>query len=402
MAKKTERQNLHGGVNTAGKSIEDGVLGESVGGGIGSVALNGDAFNQVNSIGDEDPNRDVEEDGPASLYDELYSPPKYTVTKQAGTEELFTVNGIIIRRNSSYQIIGKRDDTAPSALRNRETSKFPTTSIGETKTMPFDRVTNTYDTGFFEGSSCYINKDTAYVKKEVQKRMTGLCEPYEKIVGAGKLHQTNFQFWDNFNIEIYEGKVLFTSDINDLMALYIIAQGKYAVPKEQEGSPEYPNAMYCIVDKNLAVNIQEKRNAERAESIRLFGDMLANNKKRLLYVLNWINFDYTEGSTATRLTSDFYSFVNDAQDINRAETFLDSVRKVETKNGLETYRLYYLLNEMLQRQLVRRTETGYYLESYDLGVDLKAAAARMVTDSSFIEVKFRLLTLANVSPAEQA
>jgi hypothetical protein len=379
------------------KTAANGGTGVAANGKSGELVLGGSTGGTAESISAGYPDPDGEDTvfgEEHTEFDRPYVPPKYDVKKQDGTEELFSVNGVSIRRNSSYQIVGLRDDTAPAALRDRETSKFPTPDVREDKTMPYDTVTNTYDTGFFEGSACYRGKDADYVRSEVKRRNENLKAPYEKIVGEGKLNQNYFEFWDNYNASLYLGKVFFTSDINQLFELYTVMQGRYAMPRELEGSPDYPNAMYCIVDKDKAVNVAERRNTERAEAIQLFSNALEGNRKRLLYVLRWIGFDYTEGTGNSRLLSDFYGFVNDAGDINRAEVFLEAIRKSQSKEGFETYRMYSLLDEMQQRQQIRRTETGYYLENYDLGVDLKAAAVRMVNDTAFTEVKFRLLTLA--------
>jgi hypothetical protein len=310
---------------------------------------------------------------------------------------LFTVYGLEVRADCAYQIVGLRDDTAPAALQKFGTSKLPNPSVHENKTLVFDKASMTYDTGFFLGSACYRGIDTEVAKRMVAERIKNVREPYEEVVGAGKLDHTNYEFWDNYATDAYEGKVYFTNDINQLFELYVMMQSKALVPKDREGSPEYPNAMYCVEDKSLVRNIQQKRNLEKVGAIQEFGRLLRDDRVRLMYILKWLRFEYTDGIDDAQLTSDFYTYMEESESTDRvedrAEAFLATVRRSERKMDLEQLRMYAKLSQLLAKGQLRHTETGYYVEGFDLGVDLRRASQRLVEENDMSEAKFRVLAL---------
>jgi len=313
--------------------------------------------------------------------------------KEADNSILFEVNGLTIRRNSSYQIVGLTDDTAPKALRDFGTSKNPNPEVRERRRLLFDTTSNIYDTGFYEGSQCYRGIDAELIRHSVRARTEHIKIPYEQIVGEKKLEQSNFGFWDNYTVDLYEGCVWFTSDINHLFQLYIAMQSGYLVPKDQEGSPSYPNARYCIEDKNKVLNIKEKRNTDKVRAISLFSAYMGKDQQSLYYVLRWLGFDFVEGVSETQLTSEFYSYLEDQDEYDRAERFLYAITALDKDKESAVYKTYYKLDQLLNRGLLRRGPDGFVFEGIELGADLKQGAWKLENEADLSEVKYRVYAL---------
>jgi hypothetical protein len=314
--------------------------------------------------------------------------------KSEDDDILFEINGLVIRANSSYEIVGRMDVSAAAPLRERGTSKLPQSGIMEVKTLSFDTGTGTYDTGFFEGSACYRGWDAEEVKKQVELRTKYIRKPYEAIKGVGVLEQTNYDFWDNYMPVEYEGRTLFTNDITQLFELYVLIQSRKILPKHLEGSPDFPNARYCIMDKKHVLNVQHKRNNERVQALSKFSVLLENDLTKLQYVLRWIEFDFTDGVSEHQLTSDFFNYIDDRDAYDRAERFIMTASRAEKEMYYNQYKLYYYLDYLMQRGQIRKTDVGYYLETFELGLDLRAASERLNENADMLDAKFRVITLA--------
>jgi len=305
---------------------------------------------------------------------------------------LFEVNGLKIRSNSVYQVVGLNDDTAPEAFKQFGTSKLPNPDIGELKMCHFDTVTNTYDTGLFAGSACYRGVSPEEAKMQVSLREKYILKPYEHIIGAGKLDHNNLDFWDNYSAFLKEGKAFFTSDISQLFELYVLIQSKNIIPKHLEGSPEYPNAMYCIEDQKQVVDIGQKRTEDKMEAISVFNGLIEDDNERLLYVLQWIKLD-VEGFDARSIKTMFWEFIEDPKHLYRAEIFLSTSKGSYEEKTYETLRIFYKLNLLLKRNRLTKSPTGYVIEGYDLGLNLNDAAQNLVNNPSMADAKIRVLQL---------
>jgi hypothetical protein len=302
---------------------------------------------------------------------------------------LCEVNGLQIRSNAIYQIVGKEDQTAPDAYRDMGTSKLPNPDIGSYAGCMFDWSSGTYDTGFFESSACYRGINSEVKKREVALRKKYIMQPYEDVVGIGKLEHTNLEFWDNFSCFIREGDALFTSDPVQLFQLYVLIQSKHVMPKELEGSPDYPPAMYCIQDQHHVVDVKQKRVEQRMKATAKFMNLRETDYARLTRLLLWVGVDVTD--LDRRMASPMFDdYLNDARHPHNAEMFVELC-----ESSLEEYdklNLYYLLTGLLRRGRLTKGSTGYSLEGYDLGPNLKEAAGMLAKDKAMADARLKVLS----------
>lgn len=307
-------------------------------------------------------------------------------------EVLFEVNGLKIRRNSCYQIVGKEDLKAPQVFIKYGVSKLPNPEVQEVLGMIFDeRYTKCYDTGFYSASLCYkrINKDE--VGKQVRLRREHVLEPYEAIVGEGELEHTNNSFWDDYKSRCYHEKTFYTSDPVQMLDLYLLIQSFHITPVELIGDPRFNESLYCVQDKNLAVDVTQRRIQERYNAIGEYQRLKCEARKHLDYVLTWNGILSTENLDKGLLDMMFNAWVEDKENPTRAEEFNTTVELLSGPEAVDILRTFYNLEKLKSFGRLNITKQGIMIEGFDLGVNLKEAARRLVVDPKFANARLKVL-----------
>lgn len=139
---------------------------------------------------------------------------------------LITVNNLDIKSNSIYKIENKPDMNAPSGYREMGTTKLPSEGIGNSVPCRFvvnDHNTGkgVYDTGLYIGSPCFKGKGEKEQERVVADLREHIVKPYEALHGMAILDHKNLSFWDNFSVDLWEGRFFNTSNVEDLLDLYI-------------------------------------------------------------------------------------------------------------------------------------------------------------------------------------
>ena len=325
-------------------------------------------------------------------------PPDRLPRKEQKTkkETLIEINGLVIKTNSIYKVIHKPDSNAPDGFIKEGATKLPSVGIGNTISCRFITLnkakgTGIYDTGFYDESPCYSTKDSNAVRRQIETLKEHIVVPYEKKYGKGVLSHQNLEFWDSFGVDLYEGRYFVTSNIDDLIALYIAMTSYQLTPKGKEGDPKYSNAQYCVEDKEKVQTIKSERANLLVESISNFG-ALKENRNTLLNTLRYLDLiGVSDKIDDSSLNSLFYEWLNKNEEnpkkFDKVYTMLNDEKTSEVIN------LYSIVSKLATKNVIKRISGNYYYNDELLGADLKTAAFNLNSKKELEETKIRLIEL---------
>lgn len=311
-------------------------------------------------------------------------------------EELIRVNGLVIKTNSVYKIIHKPDSNAPDGFIKEGATKLPSVGIGNTIPCKFV-ITNKntgagiYDTGLYEESPCYAGRNKDEVKALVRLLKEHIVEPYERKNGRAILDHKNLEFWDNFGVDLWEGRHFSTEKIDDLLDLYIAMHTYELTPKGQEGNPKYSESQYCVEDKEKVQSIKSERANLVVSCIGNF-TVLSKNKKVLLNALRYLDLiGISDKIDESSLNSLFYEWLNKSEENpKKFETVYNMIQNEKTSDVVN---LYAILSKLVTKNVIRRIAGDYYYEDKLLGSDLKTSAKNLNKKKDLEEIKIKLIEL---------
>lgn len=317
-----------------------------------------------------------------------------TVSKTNEKMELIEFNGISIRQNSIYKITNKPDANAPSGFVQEGASKLPSKGIGNTVHCRFvpspDGNSGLYDTGFYEGSPCYANKDKTEVREIVKKLRTYIVEPYEKKYGEGVLDHKNLEFWDNTGIHLYEGRVFSTDNVDDLLALYVAILSYELAPKNKIGDSSFRQAQYCIEDIDQIRSIKEERNNNKMEVIFNFSSILRTNRAGLFNLLKYVGLNIREDANDSTINGLFMTWLDeDSDNIGRFQKALDIYNDDKTSEIID---IYGALDRVYRKKKITRARGYLIYKGVEIGTDLKSSAKNLFENPDLEEIKEDLFT----------
>lgn len=207
--------------------------------------------------------------------------------KSATEDVIIEIHGLKIRENSLYEIANKLDKNAPSGLANLGASVWPgsqqAVSVRTVKLEGTNQVI--YDTGFYVSSPCYQSLDMQVRKKIVSDLTEKIVKPFEQLTGReGILNHTNEDFWDDYMVKLYKGRVFNTNEPKDLLELYIAIRKGALEPVNAKNKSFFNHAKYYIKDKNEVVDYRKRRSSERFKAINQFSNLIADDNTRDLLV----------------------------------------------------------------------------------------------------------------------
>lgn len=310
-------------------------------------------------------------------------------------ETLIDVNGLVIKTNSVYKITNKPDSNAPSGFVKEGTTKLPSAGIANTVPCRF-KVTNKstgeglYDTGLYRESPCYASMNEEKVDEIVKNLQEKIVIPYERKYGKGKLDHSNTEFWDAFGVNLFDGRFFVTSNIDDLLDLYIAMNGFDLTPKDRLGDPRFSSSDYCVEDKEKVQGIKAERANNMMTAITNFGSLLSTNRNKALNILRYnkvigVGSDIDDGT----LNSLVFEWLNkDTQNPNR---FLKTYELTKKKKTEDVVDMYAILSKLFNKGVVKRNGGMFNFEGNDLGADLKTAAYNVATKGDLADVKIALI-----------
>lgn len=309
------------------------------------------------------------------------------------SDVIISINGLEIKRNSLYKIVDKSDNNALDGLKQHGSTKIPQEYMGTLAQCPYDKRTDTFDTGFYIYSPCYNGMDEGARVKHVALLQTEIVEPYERVYGIGLLDNKNEDFWTTYDIDLEEGRIFNTGNIRDLLDLYIAMRGFELTPRSKVGNPNFSTSQFIIEDREVTNKKKNERAQSYMDALQHFFVMLTSEKHKLLSVLKYANMNSANGMTSetsnSSLNSLFKNWID--EDVKNVDNFLRVSNMVNKKAGLEEVTLYSLLIDMLRRNKLPKIGEEFTYDETPLGADLKTVAKNLATKTSLKETKNKIL-----------
>lgn len=307
---------------------------------------------------------------------------------------LATVNGMPIYSDSVYVVTGKSDDSAPTGFQERGISKTPFPGNKTIANCSWDKYMGVYDTGFFPNSACYKGYDRTDIQDEMTRRIENIKEPYERSTGKD-LTQNNFEFWDTYATECYQGRLFYTRDVSDLFDLYVALMAKVLTPKELDGDPDYINSMLCVEDKTTAKDLRRQREIDKMEiNYKVMSMILAGGEeyRKLLDLLIYMDIISTTELDKSMVQYMFTNWLN-AKNVN-VDNFKDMMGRFLNegdKRGLDVIKINRIIRELMNANVIRVEADGLIYGGEVLGGDSVSAALMVVDSKDKVETKASLL-----------
>lgn len=312
---------------------------------------------------------------------------------------LATVGGMKIYSGSIYVITGKMDEEAPSGYQERGISKTPFPGNKTVSCCGWDKDLRVYDTGFFINSGCYKGYSLEDRKEEMDMRIKNIRHPFEETVNED-LDQKNFDFWDSYSIDLYDGRLFYTDDVRDLFELYIAILSKALTPKEEDGNPLYVESYYCVEDKTTAVDIRKQRQIDKADILYEFMGKLKGSESEkqsiydLLLYLDVIRSIDLDPSMVQYIFTNWIDAKNTNVDMYK-EASSRFLSDDETTEGMQIIKFHRMIKEMIEGLTVSVNSDGLYLNGELIGADAISASMALVSNKTMLEAKSRVLEAYN-------
>lgn len=313
----------------------------------------------------------------------------------ADTKKLLaTVSGMRIYSDSVYVITGKPDESAPTGFQERGISKAPFPGNKTVASCGWDKYIGSYDTGFFERSLCFRGMPMAEIKDEVARRVEYIQKPYELSTGKN-LHQSNFEFWDTFNVDCYTGRLFNTNDIGDLFDLYIALISKTLTPKEEDGNPDFINSMLLVEDKTTAVDLRRQRQIDKSNLIYKFNSCMyekGDEWRKMLDLLIFMDIISTSEIDPGMVQYIFMNWIEQkATNVDTMKDMMDRYMNESEKRGLDVTKYNRIIKELSYANVIRVEPSGYIFNGEVLGGDSISSAMDLVDNKEHIDLRASIL-----------
>lgn len=314
-------------------------------------------------------------------------------------EVLLEVNGLKIKPGAIYKITGKEDSTAPDGFQQEGVTKLPSQGIANDIQCLFVTTNNVtkdgiYDTGLYINSPCYAGLPNNVRTERVRALEEALVEPYEMVFGEGTLDHKHTDFWENYFVSLFDGRVFDTSKPSDLLDLYIAMRSYELHPAGEDGKPvrghKYKQAQYCIEDRNKVMGVRKRKAVEEMDAIMLFGELMKSDKNRLLSILKYSGMRNMDGVDDVTLKAFFFDWLR--QDRNNLHRFMSAYNLAQGE-GLAEIELHEILYKLMLQNKVRKQEGMFTYNGYTMDSTLTASAKRIAKDPDMASLKLELFEL---------
>lgn len=299
---------------------------------------------------------------------------------------LLEIYGFNLRPNTLYQVTEKTDSFAPDGFKLNKTSKVLHPDVSDS--VPgaiFDSELKVWDTGLYENSRALIKavpsqaERTKFVK-DVKKY---IADPLVKLKGKDFLSQyeDNNDFWDNFSIKVYRGKVFNTDKPDELLQLYLALLHKQITPSPLENHPDFKNSQYCIIDKEDSVDRKLEAELGVMEATGIFFNLLNSKKSDLLLILDYLRLSVTEKTENKVIASLFNNWLKDKTDgYQNYSVFLKAYNFFLTEDGEKEIFYNSKVKELIKKQVVKQKKQEVWFNDEYVGSDIKSAVKNIISN----------------------
>ena len=312
-------------------------------------------------------------------------------------EKLIEVNGLVIKTNSVYKITNKVDNNAPDGFVREGTTKLPSEGIGNTVPCKFHvtnkaKGTGVFDTGFYLGSPCYSMQEKSEIESKVKALTKSIVDPYEKKYGAKILDHKNEEFWVDFGVDLFSGRYFVTSNVDDLLELYIAMSAFELTPKELIGNPKFSNSQYCIEDKEKVQTVKSERANNMIEVISKFGVMLSDDRETLINVLRYIRLlGVSDTIDTATLNGLFFEWLQKSTE--NPEIFKNAYELTQSDSTKDVVNLYVIASRLANKKKLEKVGNEYTYKGEVLGADLKTVAKNVNSKPELGEIKIEFIEM---------
>lgn len=333
------------------------------------------------------------------MYKELYLQKKTTTMKN------FTIKvpGIDFELSSNqiYHIREVSDVDAPDGYQKVGISKHPLPGIEEGIVVPHHELTNTWNTGFWEGSSCL--KKEADGGKNTLKLVEENLLPELKYLVEGDLtngRSSNNQFFDEFTpfngegygedtskYKIKGGNMFNTANPLEFLALWWALIGKQVMPPNKKDSGGYKSCAFVLEDKKQSTSLEQDKEFSKSIAMSAVMSIVRNrdNKKEinnLQNIFEYLGLTLNIEETGTKPLISIFSKWCEKGGFNNenAVEFNEVFDKFQEEENREELVVYIKLVKDIKSSKVKVERRDIFVEAQNLGSDKKLAARKIVAD----------------------
>lgn len=300
---------------------------------------------------------------------------------------LLELYGFKFRPKTLYQVTEKTDSSAPEGFKEFKTSKALHPDISNiVPGAVFDVSLGAWDTGLYENSKALIKaipsqeERTKFIKEITKQIVT----PLDKLKGKNFLSQfaENNEYWDNYRINLFKGKIFNTSNPEELLQLYLSVLHKQLTPSSLEQNPEFKNSQYCIIDKEDSIDRKLEAEMGMMEAQGTFFNLMkAEKRSDLFLILNYLKIGVTENTEDKVLTSLFNNWLKDKTDgYQNYNVFIKAVKFFLTEDGEKEIYFHSKVKELIRRQVVKQKKSEIWFEDEFVGSDMKSAVKNILSN----------------------
>lgn len=303
--------------------------------------------------------------------------------------------------NQIYHIREVSDADAPDGYQKVGITKHPLPGIEEGIVVPHHELTNTWNTGFWEGSSCLKKEPDG--GKEILKKVKENLLPELKYLVEGDLtngRSSNNQFFDEFipfngegfgedtsKYKIKGGNMFNTSNPLEFLALWWALIGKQIMPPNKKNSGGYKNCAFVLEDKKQSTSLSQDKEFEKSIAISSVMSVVRDrdNKKEIKHLQNifeYVGLSLNIGDTETKPLVSIFSKWCEKGGFNNenAVEFNEVFEKFKDEEDREELVVYVKLVEDIKEGKVKIERRDILLEGQNLGSDKKGASRKIVAD----------------------
>lgn len=317
-----------------------------------------------------------------------------------------------LHSNQIYHIKEVSDADAPDGYQRAGISKHPLPGIEEGIVVPHHERTNTWNTGFWEGSSCFKKEDKKVAEKILKTVKENLLPELEYLVDGDLQNgrSTNNQFFDEFipfngegfgedtsKYKIKGGNMFNTKNPLEFLALWWALIGKQIMPPGKKNEGLYRNCSFELVDKKQSSTVKQDKEFEKslASSTVLSIIKDRDNKKEISHLQNifeYVGFAVDLEDTKNKPLISLFNAWCERGGFNNenAVEFNEVFEKFENEEDREELVVYVKLVNDIKESKVKVERRDILIDGQNLGSDKKAAARKIVADQ---ELHKKFLTI---------
>lgn len=303
--------------------------------------------------------------------------------------------------NQIYHIREVSDADAPDGYQRVGIAKHPLPGIEDGVVVPHHERTNTWNTGFWEGSACL--KKEADGGKKILEKITKELLPDLKLLVEGDLtngKSSNNQFFDEFTpfngegfgedtskYKIKGGNMFNTKNPLEFLALWWALIGKQIMPPNKKDSGGYKNCFFVLENKQKSTSLEQDKEFYKSMAVSTVMSVIKDrdDKKEIKHLQNifeYIGLSLVIKETENRPLISIFSKWCEKGGFNNenAVEFNEVFEEFKDEEDREKLIVYIKLVNDIKEGKVKVERRDILVDGKNLGSDKKGAARKIVAD----------------------